>query len=70
MEETQSFRLIGTTDIEEIICYYVGEQRVVYWEDIEQVFPNVKHVKNGNVTASLMRDANGVRYTRTRRNKM
>ncbi|KAG0253244.1 hypothetical protein BGZ95_006382, partial [Linnemannia exigua] len=63
MEETQSFRLIGTTDIEEITCYYVGERNVVYWEDIEQVFPSVKHVKNGNVTASMMRDSHGVRIS-------
>ncbi|KAG0050385.1 hypothetical protein BGZ89_003873, partial [Linnemannia elongata] len=63
MEETQSFRLIGTTDIEEITCYRVGEQSVVYWEDIEQVFPCVKHVKNGNVTASMVRDSHGVRIS-------
>ncbi|KAF9274072.1 hypothetical protein BGZ88_003297 [Linnemannia elongata] len=63
MEETQSFRLIGTTDIEEIACYRVGEQSVVYWEDVEQVFPYVKHVKNGNVTASMVRDSLGVRIS-------
>ncbi|KAG0314307.1 hypothetical protein BGZ99_008217 [Dissophora globulifera] len=63
MEETQSFRLIGTTDIEEITCHIVGEQNVVYWEDIEQVFPSVKHVRNGNVTASMMRDLHGIRIT-------
>ena len=60
MEETQSFRLIGSTDVEEITCYRVGEQNVVYWGDIDQVFPGVKHVKNGKVTASMMRDSHGV----------
>ncbi|KAG0294811.1 hypothetical protein BGZ97_004966, partial [Linnemannia gamsii] len=59
MEETQSFRLIGTMDTEEITCYYVGERNIVYWEDIEQVFPSVKHIKNGNVTVSMMRDSHG-----------
>ncbi|KAF9951867.1 hypothetical protein BGZ72_006690, partial [Mortierella alpina] len=63
MEETQLFRLSGSTDIEEISCYRVGEQHAVYWGDIEQVFPGVKHVKNGRVTASLMRDSNGVWIT-------
>jgi hypothetical protein len=61
MEETQSFRLIGTMDTEEITCYYVGERNIVYWEDIEQVFPSVKHIKNGNVTVSMMRDSHGAR---------
>ncbi|KAF9948251.1 hypothetical protein BGZ72_009803 [Mortierella alpina] len=61
MEMTQSFRLIGSTDIEEITCHRIGEQNVVYWEDIEQVFPGVKHAKNGNVTASMMRDKHGFR---------
>ncbi|KAF9271986.1 hypothetical protein BGZ68_002832, partial [Mortierella alpina] len=60
MEEAQSFRLIGSADIEEITYYRIGEQNVVYWGDIEQVFPGVKHVKNGKVTASLMRDSHGV----------
>ncbi|KAF9984943.1 hypothetical protein BGZ75_003514 [Mortierella antarctica] len=63
MEETQSLRLVGSTDIEEITCYRVGEQDVVYWEDIEQVFPGVKHVKNGKVTVSMVRDSQGVRIT-------
>ncbi|KAF9274957.1 hypothetical protein BGZ88_002686 [Linnemannia elongata] len=61
MEDTQSFRLIESTDIEEITCYHIGEQNVVYWEDIEQVFPGVKHVKNDKVTISMLRDSNGVR---------
>ncbi|KAH7049602.1 hypothetical protein BKA57DRAFT_492290 [Linnemannia elongata] len=61
MEDTQSFRLIESTDIEEITCYHISEQNVVYWEDIEQVFPGVKHVKNDKVTISMLRDSNGVR---------
>ncbi len=61
MEEMQSFRLVGSTDVEEITCCRVGEQNVVYLEDNEQVFPGVKHVKNGKVTASMLRDSHGVR---------
>ncbi|KAG0196006.1 hypothetical protein BGX33_002243, partial [Mortierella sp. NVP41] len=49
MEETQSFRLIGTTEIVRIPIQHVDGQNVVYWESIEQVFPGVKCVKNGDV---------------------
>ncbi|KAG0274110.1 hypothetical protein BGZ96_004491, partial [Linnemannia gamsii] len=55
MEETQSFRLIGIKDIEDIPCDNVDGQIIVYWEDIEQVFPRIKHVKNGKVTVTMMR---------------
>ena len=58
METTQSFRLAGETDIEEISCDHVNGQTIIYWEDIEQVFPGVKHVKNGNATIKLLRDSN------------
>ncbi|KAF9359773.1 hypothetical protein BGX34_008158, partial [Mortierella sp. NVP85] len=58
METTQSFRLAGGTDIEEISCDHVNGQTIIYWEDIEQVFPGVKHVKNGNATIKLLRDSN------------
>ncbi|KAF8929943.1 hypothetical protein BGZ47_000802, partial [Haplosporangium gracile] len=58
MELTQSFRLIRSMDIEEIPCEHIDGHYVVYWEDIEQVFPGVKHVKNGKVTVTMMRDLN------------
>ncbi|KAF9284702.1 hypothetical protein BGZ88_009832 [Linnemannia elongata] len=61
MEVTQSFRLIGSKDIEDIPCGHIAGQYVVYWEDIEQVFPGVKHIKNGNVTVTMMRDPNRLR---------
>ncbi|KAF9308043.1 hypothetical protein BGZ91_008001, partial [Linnemannia elongata] len=61
MEETQLFRLIGNKDIEDIPCDLVAGQYLVYWEDIEQVFPGVKHVKNGKVTVTMMRDLNRLR---------
>ncbi|KAF9352239.1 hypothetical protein BGX26_009906 [Mortierella sp. AD094] len=61
MEETQSFRLIGTTDTVEINVNHVGGQKIVYWEDIKQVFPGVKHVQNGKVAINMLRDSNGTR---------
>ncbi|KAF8927806.1 hypothetical protein BGZ58_010111 [Dissophora ornata] len=61
MEESQSLRLIGKVDIEKITLEHVDGQNVVYWEDIEQVFPGVKNVKNGGVSMSMMRDSNGFR---------
>ncbi|KAF9924507.1 hypothetical protein BGZ67_009215 [Mortierella alpina] len=49
MEETQSFRLPGTTDIVRIPIQNVDGQNVVNWRSIEQIFPGVKGVKNGDV---------------------
>ncbi|KAK5809251.1 hypothetical protein F5H01DRAFT_394807 [Linnemannia elongata] len=50
MEDTQSFRLIGTTEIVRIPIQHIDGQTVVYWESIEKVFPEVKCVKHGGVT--------------------
>ncbi|KAF9345282.1 hypothetical protein BGX26_003321, partial [Mortierella sp. AD094] len=61
VEETQSFRLIGTTDTVEINVNHVGRQNIVYWEDIEQVFPGVKHVQNGKVAVNMLRGLDGTR---------
>jgi hypothetical protein len=63
MEETQLFRLAGRTATIKIPCDYVHGQSVVYWEDIEQVFPGVQHVVNGEVIVTLMRDSNRNRYS-------
>ncbi|KAG0322222.1 hypothetical protein BGZ99_003421, partial [Dissophora globulifera] len=49
MEDTQSFRLIGTTQIEKIPIQHIDGQSVVYWESIERAFPGVRQVKNDNV---------------------
>ncbi|KAG0307896.1 hypothetical protein BGZ99_001332, partial [Dissophora globulifera] len=46
---TQLFRLAGSTQIEKIPIQYIDGRSVVYWESIEQAFPGVKEVKNGNV---------------------
>lgn len=61
---TQEFRLNGKENTEEILCDFVDGQYVVYWEDIEQVFPEVKQVKNGKVTVTMMRDTNRGRRAR------
>jgi len=61
MEATQPFRLIGTSDIKNIPCDHLDGQGIVYWDDIEQVFPGVKYVERGNVAINLLRDSNRVR---------
>ncbi|KAF9570637.1 hypothetical protein EC968_001524 [Mortierella alpina] len=61
MEETQSFRLSGKQEIEKIPFSHVGAQDIVFWEDIEILFPEVKYVKNGSVLVNTMRDSNGDR---------
>ncbi|KAF9345116.1 hypothetical protein BGX34_005023 [Mortierella sp. NVP85] len=63
MDTTQQFRLQGEPSIEEITCDQFDGQNIVYWEDIEQVFPGVKHVKCGKITVSLMRDSSRTRVT-------
>jgi len=55
-DDTQLFHLAGAT--EEIPCDRVHGQSIIYWEDIVQVFPGVKHVKNGNVSVKMLRDSN------------
>ncbi|KAG0278930.1 hypothetical protein BGZ96_002145, partial [Linnemannia gamsii] len=61
MEDTQSFRLIETMNTVEITPKHVDGQNIVYWEDIEQVFPGVKYVKDGKVAINIMRDSDGIR---------
>jgi hypothetical protein len=50
MEDTQSFRLVGTTEIVRIPIQRVDGQAAVNWESIEKVFPEIKCVQNGGVT--------------------
>lgn len=62
MEETQSFRVVGTTtDIENINVDSVNGQNVIFWEDIKQVFPKVQHIRNGSSVVKLVRDLNQTR---------
>ncbi|KAK3819060.1 MAG: hypothetical protein J3R72DRAFT_529307 [Linnemannia gamsii] len=62
MEESQSFRVAGTTtDIENIDVDNINGQNVIYWEDIELVFPGVQHIRNGSSAVKLLRDSNRTR---------
>ncbi|CAO3568621.1 unnamed protein product [Mortierella alpina] len=66
MEETQSFRLTGTTEIVEIPIQHVDGQTVIYWESIEQAFPGARHVKNGEVPVTAEKDFKGIRIIPSR----
>ncbi|KAG9067448.1 hypothetical protein KI688_012231 [Linnemannia hyalina] len=55
MEDAQSFRLIETMDTMEITLNHVDGQNIVYWEDIEKVFPGVKRVSNGYSVTKFLR---------------
>jgi len=57
MDVTQSFRLTGQTDTEEIPCDCVDGDNIIYWEDIEQIYPRVKYIKNGSTAVKLLRDS-------------
>ncbi|KAG0221090.1 hypothetical protein BGX31_010198, partial [Mortierella sp. GBA43] len=48
MDATQSFRLFGGTDIRVLFCDQHEGQNVIYWEDILEVFPGARYVKDGN----------------------
>jgi len=61
MKATQLLRLVGGTDIEEIIVENVGGQNIVFWEDIKDVFPEVQHIKNERVTINKLRSSDGNR---------
>ncbi|KAI8596099.1 hypothetical protein EDD21DRAFT_448106, partial [Dissophora ornata] len=57
MEDTQSFRLTGESEIEKIRLVNVNGQNIIYWDEIQDVFPGVKYVKNGEVAVAKMRDS-------------
>ncbi|KAF9364112.1 hypothetical protein BGX34_002479 [Mortierella sp. NVP85] len=61
MDVIQSFRLSGTTDVEEIACDQVDGENVIYWEDIKDAFPGVHTVKHGKRTVKKLRDSKGNR---------
>ncbi|KAG0247462.1 hypothetical protein BG011_001448, partial [Mortierella polycephala] len=61
MEETQSFCLTGMTKIENIPIHHADGQNVIYWKDIKQAFPGVRHVKNGEVAVTMVKDSKGLR---------
>ncbi|KAF9349648.1 hypothetical protein BGX34_001677, partial [Mortierella sp. NVP85] len=59
----QIWRMKRKPDFKDIICGQIDGENVVFWEDIEQVFPGVKYITNGNTVISMMRDSNRKRIT-------
>jgi len=59
--ETQLFRIAGKAT-KTIHCDDVNGHSVIYWEDIEQVFPGVIHVMSGEDVVKLMRGSDRKRY--------
>jgi hypothetical protein len=69
MEDTQSFRLVEATDTTEITLHHIGGQNIVYWEDIERVFPGVKRVQSGNSVIRFLRGSDHQRYLKKHNNE-
>ncbi|KAG0287283.1 hypothetical protein BGZ96_008787, partial [Linnemannia gamsii] len=57
MDQTQSFRIPGTTDVKNIDVDVVDGLNVIFWEDIKQVFPRVGYICNGSSVVKLLRDS-------------
>ncbi|KAF9350267.1 hypothetical protein BGX34_001316, partial [Mortierella sp. NVP85] len=55
MDKTQHFRLTGTNAVEKIPYGHVDGYNVIYWEDIERVFPGAKHIKCDGAIVNLLR---------------
>ncbi|KAF9965767.1 hypothetical protein BGZ70_004153 [Mortierella alpina] len=63
MENTQLFRLNGEPDIKKIDCDQADGQNVVYWDDIQQLFPGVRYIMNDESLVKIMKDSSGRRAT-------
>jgi hypothetical protein len=61
MEDTQSFRLVESSDTMEITLHHVDGQNIVYWEDIERVFPGAKRIHSGSSVIKFLRGVNSQR---------
>lgn len=62
MELTQAFRIAGTqTGIVSINVEHTQGHNVIFWEDIENVFPKVRLVQRSGAVVNMLRDENGVR---------
>jgi len=60
--DTQLFRLSGTEGIQKVKCNQFQGRYVTFLEDIEDVFRvKVKHIKNGDVILTWLRDEDGNR---------
>ncbi|KAI8595993.1 hypothetical protein EDD21DRAFT_420102 [Dissophora ornata] len=57
MEEFQAFRVAGTTTVRNIEVENVDGQNIIYWEDIELLFPGVQNVQNGKSLVKFLRDS-------------
>lgn len=57
----QAFRLAGTTTVKYIVVDHVNGQDVIFWEDIQRVFPTANLVQHGSVVINMLRDSNGTR---------
>ncbi|KAF9346787.1 hypothetical protein BGX34_003612, partial [Mortierella sp. NVP85] len=55
MDKTQHFRLAGTNAIKKIPYEPVDEHNVIFWEDIERVFPGVEQVEYDGAVVNLLR---------------
>ena len=58
MEHTQTFRVAGTARTVNINVEQVQGHSVVFWEDIERVFPRVHLVLKGGAVINMLRDEN------------
>ncbi|KAG0218864.1 hypothetical protein B0O80DRAFT_259384 [Mortierella sp. GBAus27b] len=56
MRVTQLFRLAGSTKTEVLECDLYGDKYVIYWEDIEDVFPGVQYLKDNNTVVKRLRE--------------
>ena len=57
MEVTRSFHLIETLDTLEITLNHVEGQNMVSWENIENVFPGVRRIRNGSSVIKFHRSS-------------
>ncbi|KAK3817585.1 MAG: hypothetical protein J3Q66DRAFT_440327 [Benniella sp.] len=58
MDKFQCFRLTGQPKVEKIPYTHVKGYDVIFWDDIQRVYPDVKQVKCEDVTVNLLRDLN------------
>ena len=62
MGHTQTFRHPGNpVRIVKIDVHQVRDHNVVFWKDVEIIFPGVRHVQKAHVVITEQKDENGVR---------
>jgi len=61
MEKNQAFRVAeSANEIEYLAVDHVQGHDVIFWREIQEVFPKVKHVRHGRVVLSKLKEADGV----------